>query len=58
MSLHRDRMLALSIRSDELITKSMELTRDSDRIRAHAHALRKKMRDMQPKWDLPAKKMA
>lgn len=58
MSLRRDRKLALSIRSDLLITRSVELTRDSDRIREYARALRKKMSDTQRERLLPQKKTA
>lgn len=58
MSVHRDRMLALSDRSDRLIIKSIELARDSDRIREHAHQLRQKMRDLQRAREWPAKKSA
>lgn len=56
--MHRDRVLALSVRSDQLILKSVELTRDSDRIREHAQVLRQKVRDLHRDWEGAVKKTA
>lgn len=58
MSMHRERVLALSVRSDQLITRSVELICQSDQLRERAQQLIKTARDLQHYSEWPVKKTA